>query len=129
MASRSDQLSPIAPPWLELMPLSGPAIIRLLIAWVYSCPITVMSKSPSTQGGYALPANGCHMYMFEVGCMPSGGVAWLALLRVVAVAAPCWALPRSASALLPYATVLVFCRFHVASVKPSLYDQSCIRLC
>src|SRR5215213_2410489 len=99
------------------------------MAWVYSCPITVMSKSPSTQGGYALPANGCHMYMFVVGCMPSGGVAWLALLRVVAVAAPCWALPRSASAPLPYGRVLLFCRFQVASVKPSPYDQSCMRLC
>src|SRR3954454_22537695 len=69
------------------------------------------------------------MYMLVTGCMPSGGVDWLALLRVVWVAAPCWALPRSASSPLPYAPVLTFCRFHVASVKPRWYGQSCIRLC
>src|SRR3954470_14180910 len=69
------------------------------------------------------------MYMFVTGCMPSGGVAWLALLRVVWVAAPCCALPRSASAPFPYADALVFCRFQVASVKPRWYAQSCIRLC
>nr|BFE71772.1 hypothetical protein GCM10020092_050730 [Actinoplanes digitatis] len=51
IAMRSDQLSPIAPPCDEVMPPSGPAIMRLLIAWVYSWPMTVMSKSPSTQGG------------------------------------------------------------------------------
>src|SRR5829696_771705 len=88
IAMRSDQLSPIAPPWNDVMPVSGPAIIRLVIACVYSWPMTVMSKSPSTHGGYALPPNGCHMYMLVMGCMPSGGVNWLALLRVEAVAAP-----------------------------------------
>jgi hypothetical protein len=33
----------MAPPCAEPMPESGPAIIRLVIAWLYSCPITVMS--------------------------------------------------------------------------------------
>src|SRR5918997_6656001 len=69
------------------------------------------------------------MYMLVTGCMPSGGLNWLALLRVVWVAAPCWALPRSGSPPLPYGPVLTFCRFQVASVKPRWYDQSCIRLC
>src|SRR5262245_47724368 len=69
------------------------------------------------------------MYMLVTGVTPSGGEAWLALLRVVWVLAPCCALPRSASAPLPYAETLVFCRFQVASVKPRWYDQSCIRLC
>ena len=43
VAVRSPQDSPIEPPWKPLMPASGPAIIRLVIACVYSCPITVMS--------------------------------------------------------------------------------------
>ena len=42
-ATRSLHASPMDPPWNPLMPVSGPAIIRLVIACVYSCPITVMS--------------------------------------------------------------------------------------
>src|SRR3712207_9585649 len=110
MASRSDQLSPIEGPCWPLRLASGPATIRLEMAWVYSCPITVMSKSPSTHGGYAAPAIGCHMYMLVTGCMPSRGLAWLAVLRMVPVAAPLWALPLSASAALPCGPGLVFCR-------------------
>ena len=48
IASWSDQLSLM--PCGELTPAFGPAIIRLVIAWPYSCAITDMSKSPSTQG-------------------------------------------------------------------------------
>jgi hypothetical protein len=51
VASRSDQDSPIEPPWKVWSPVSGPPTMRFEIAWVYSCPTTLMSKSPSTQGG------------------------------------------------------------------------------
>src|SRR5262245_11242399 len=129
MAIRSDQLSPIAPPWNDEIPLSGPAIIRLEMACVYSCPITVASKSPSTHGGYAAPPLGCHMYMLVTGSMPSGGVAWLALLRMNWLVAPCWARPCSASPPLPYGPRFTLCRFQALSVNPRWYDQSCIRLC
>jgi hypothetical protein len=50
MAVRSDQLSPIAPACAPSRSPSGPATIRLEMAWVYSWPMTVMSKSPSTHG-------------------------------------------------------------------------------
>src|SRR6266508_4437390 len=67
--------------------------------------------------------------MFVTGRSPSPGVAWLALLRQPGTIAPCWARPCSASPPLPVPAVLTACRFHVDSVKPRLYDQSCIRLC
>ena len=50
IATRSDQDSPIAPAWNPESPAFGPPTIRFVIACVYSCPITLMSKSPSTQG-------------------------------------------------------------------------------
>jgi hypothetical protein len=43
IASRSDQLSPIAPPCWPPIPLFGPATMRWEIMCVYSWPITVMS--------------------------------------------------------------------------------------
>jgi hypothetical protein len=48
IAIRSDQLSLM--PWGEFSPTLGPAIIRLVMACVYSWAMTVMSKSPSTHG-------------------------------------------------------------------------------
>ena len=42
---------------------------------------------------------------------------------------PAWALPCSRSFSAPPRPKLNDCRFHVASVKPSPYAQSCIRLC
>ena len=43
MRVRSDQLSPIAPAWKPASPAFGPATMRLVMAWVYSWPITDMS--------------------------------------------------------------------------------------
>ena len=40
----------MAPPCSETMPSSGPPIIRLEIAWVYSWPTIDMSVAPSAQG-------------------------------------------------------------------------------
>ena len=42
---------------------------------------------------------------------------------------PAWALPCSGSLLRPPRSKLTSCRFQAVSVKPSLYDQSCMRLC
>jgi hypothetical protein len=75
------------------------------------------------------PACGWNMNMLVTGCMPSGGELWLALLRVVWVAAPCCALPRSGSLPRPPGRTFVRCRFQVASVNPRWYAQSCRLLC
>src|SRR6266540_3459653 len=67
--------------------------------------------------------------MFEVGETPSGGEFWFALSREPGTSAPAWALPCSGS--LPSAPLpkLLAWAFQAVSVKPSLYDQSCMRLC
>jgi hypothetical protein len=49
MDSTSPELSPMAPAWKPARRLPLP-IIRFSIMWPYSCPITDMSKSPSTHG-------------------------------------------------------------------------------
>src|SRR5262245_34631143 len=72
--------------------------------------------------------------MFVTGTSPSAGVNWLALSRDWNAGGPptmppAWALPRSWSFSAPPRPKLNDWRFHVASVKPRPYDQSCIRLC
>src|SRR4051812_24421481 len=69
--------------------------------------------------------------MLVVGALPSGGVAWLALsrIRLVVTRAPDWALPCSGSPPSPPLPKLSTWRFHAVSVKPRLYEKSCMRLC
>ena len=69
-----------------------------------------------------------------IGSWPSAGVNWLALSRAAKpggppLRPPAWALPCSWSFSAPPRPKLNDCRFQVASVKPSPYAQSCIRLC
>src|SRR5687768_13422353 len=72
--------------------------------------------------------------MLVVGAMPSFGVIWFALSREANVGGPptmppACELPCSGSFSRPPLPKLNSCMFQAFSVKPSLYDQSCIRLC
>src|SRR5215207_7465828 len=72
--------------------------------------------------------------MLVTGVTPSGGVIWFALSRDSKPGGPptmppACALPCSASPSSPPRSKLNCCRFQAVSVKPSRYDQSCIRLC
>src|SRR5262249_37864783 len=72
--------------------------------------------------------------MFDVGDMPSGGEFWFALSRDwngggPPTMPPFWALPCSGSFPSPPRPKLLTWAFHVASVNPSLYAKSCMRLC
>src|SRR5262245_54008779 len=72
--------------------------------------------------------------MLVVGATPSGGVIWFALSREAKSGGPptippAWAFPGSGSRSRPPRLKLTSWRFDAVSVKPSLYDQSCMRLC
>src|SRR4051812_14890172 len=72
--------------------------------------------------------------MFVVGATPSEGVIWLALSREANAGGPptmppACELPCSGSLSRPPRPKLTSCMFQADSVNPSLYDQSCIRLC
>ena len=80
IATRSDRIRPSHRPGTRRSRRWALPIIRFVIACVYSCPITVMSKSPSTHGcveraGDRLPQDTCS-------CSAAArllGVIWFAL--------------------------------------------------
>jgi hypothetical protein len=72
--------------------------------------------------------------MLVIDVMPSGRVNMNALSRPLHVGAPpvtppAWTLPSSSSSSAIGLPKLKFWAFHVRSVKPRWYDQSCMRLC
>src|SRR5919108_1877891 len=67
--------------------------------------------------------------MFVLEGVPSGCVLMLALSREPGTTAPDWARPSTGSPPSPPLPKFDCWAFQVASVKPRLYDQSCMRLC